>query len=110
MQRATSDKARDHRRSAQKAGLRYGSDREPGIRREYKGSKPHYYSARAAECAIANSRANSSLAIPPAWKDVSLRRMRTTTCRRQAATRKGASNIAIIRGGAKCEGRASMPT
>jgi len=67
----TSSRAREHRKSAARAGLRYVTDGVAGISRRRSGKGWTYFAANGARIAspVTRKRLNS-LAIPPAWTDV----------------------------------------
>ena len=67
----TSARAREHRKSAARAGLRYVSDGFAGITRTRSGTGWAYYAPDGARIADRPMRKRlNSLAIPPAWSDV----------------------------------------
>ena len=63
--------AREHRKAAARAGLRYVTDGVAGIRRKRSGKGWAYYAPDGARIADAKLRRRlNALAIPPAWTDV----------------------------------------
>jgi DNA topoisomerase-1 len=65
------DTTTEHRRSARRAGLRYGSDREAGIHRRPRRGVAAYFDAQGRPVRAATTLARiRALAIPPAWTDV----------------------------------------
>jgi DNA topoisomerase-1 len=67
----TSARAREHRKAAARAGLRYVSDGLAGISRKRSGTGWAYYAPDGARIADrAMRRRLNALAIPPAWSDV----------------------------------------
>jgi DNA topoisomerase-1 len=63
--------AREHRKAAARAGLRYVTDGVAGIRRKRSGTGWAYYAPDGARIADAKLRRRlNALAIPPAWTDV----------------------------------------
>jgi DNA topoisomerase-1 len=71
MAKTAPDTMLEHRRSAKKAGLRYGSDREAGIGRRMKYGVTSYVDAHGRPVHIAKTLARiRALSIPPAWTDV----------------------------------------
>ena len=67
----TSARAREHRKAAARAGLRYVSDGLAGITRRRSGTGWAYYAPDGARIAERATRKRlNALAIPPAWSDV----------------------------------------
>src|SRR5512135_1594468 len=63
--------AREHRKAAARAGLRYVTDGVAGIRRKRSGKGWAYYEPDGARIADPEKRRRlNALAIPPAWTDV----------------------------------------
>ena len=66
-----SERIREHRRAAARAGLRYVTDGAPGIRRRRAGKGWAFYAPGGERIATGHERRRiRSLAIPPAWTDV----------------------------------------
>ena len=67
----TSPRAREHRKAAARAGLRYVTDGFAGVTRERSGSGWAYYTPEGTRIGDAATRKRlNALAIPPAWTDV----------------------------------------
>ena len=68
---ATSDRSREHRKAAARAGLRYVTDGFAGIRRQRSGGGWVYFAPNGARIRDPEKRKRlNKLAIPPAWTDV----------------------------------------
>jgi DNA topoisomerase I len=71
MRSSALDTTSEHKRSAKKAGLRYGNDREPGIQRRLRRGVATYVDAHGRPVRAAKTLGRiRALAIPPAWTDV----------------------------------------
>ena len=99
----------DPRESAAHAGLRYVSDRGPGITRRRRGTGFRYRRRRTANDPRPRHARPHPLARDPAGLDrrLDLPDRRTATSRPPAATRAAASSTATTRAGARCATRPS---
>jgi len=89
-------------RSAEEAGLRYVSDRRPGITRKRNGKGFSYLTSDGTAVRDAETLARiRSLAISPRGRRFGSARPPRDTSKARVTTREGESNIAIIRAGAR---------